>query len=101
MKWIKYFLVPLIVFIILRILFVLPFCETIEHQATDLSFLIRGNVPITEDVVIVDIGDNTFSALDEQWPFPRNYYAHLIENLNKAGAKIIVFDIEFIEKFPG
>ena len=56
----------------------------------------RGKKPVSDDIVIVSIGDQAFQELG-QWPFPRSYYAKLIENLNKAGAKIIAFDIEFTE----
>jgi adenylate cyclase len=97
MKFINILILPIVIVIVLRILFTLPFWETVEHHATDLFFLIRGNSKISDKVVIVEIGDNTFNSLDEQWPFPRNYYAHLIENLASAGAKVIVFDIEFTE----
>jgi len=58
----------------------------------------RGTKEISDDIVIVEIGDDTFNTLNERWPFPRNYHAHLIENLEKAGAKQIIFDIEFTEK---
>ena len=47
------------------------------------------------DVVIVGISDDDLKALPEAFPFPRSYYAHLIENLNRAGARAIVFDITF------
>jgi adenylate cyclase len=43
------------------------------------------------------VGDNTFNSLNERWPFPREYHAHLIHNLERAGARQIVFDIEFTE----
>ncbi|HNX01769.1 MAG TPA: adenylate/guanylate cyclase domain-containing protein, partial [Candidatus Cloacimonadota bacterium] len=49
------------------------------------------------DIAIVAIDDETFSSLDMQWPFPRSYYAHMIDNLEKAGVKQIIFDIEFTE----
>jgi len=58
----------------------------------------RGNIPTGKDVVIVSIGDDTFNSLNRQWPFPREYYARIIDNLEKAGAKQIIFDIEFTEK---
>ncbi|MDD4156056.1 MAG: adenylate/guanylate cyclase domain-containing protein [Candidatus Cloacimonetes bacterium] len=51
------------------------------------------------DIIIVAIDDESFHTLDIQWPFPREYYIKLIENLNKAGAKLIVFDIEFSESY--
>lgn len=47
------------------------------------------------NVVIVGISDEDLVALPEPFPFPRSYYAHLIENLNRAGAKVIVFDLTF------
>ncbi|MCD4819274.1 MAG: adenylate/guanylate cyclase domain-containing protein [Candidatus Cloacimonetes bacterium] len=97
MKILKLFLIPILVVFVLRIIFVIPFWEKIESKAKDNLFLIRGNNEISGDVVIVHIGDDTFKSLDEQWPFPRDYYAHLIDNLEKAGAREIVFDIEFTE----
>ena len=47
------------------------------------------------DVVIVGIGEKDLKAMPERFPFPRWYYAHLVENLNRAGAKVIAFDITF------
>jgi adenylate cyclase len=58
-----------------------------EVQKRDLSK--DGNV------VIIGISDEDLVALPEPFPFPRSYYAHLIENLNRAGAKAIVFDMTF------
>ena len=47
------------------------------------------------EVVIVSITDEDLKALPERFPFPRSYYAHVIENLNRAGASVIVIDITF------
>jgi adenylate cyclase len=47
------------------------------------------------NVVIVGIDQSDLKAMPDKFPFPRWYYAHLIENLNRAGAKVIVFDISF------
>ena len=45
------------------------------------------------DVIIVGITDDDLKAFVDPFPFPRSYYAHIIENLNNAGAKAIVFDM--------
>jgi adenylate cyclase len=45
------------------------------------------------DVIIVGISDDDLKAFVDPFPFPRSYYAHVIENLNRAGAKAIVFDM--------
>lgn len=69
-----------------------------EHKAKDAFFIMRGKREISENVVIIEIGDETFNILKESWPFPRNYHAQLIENLQQAGVKEIIFDIEFTER---
>ena len=51
-------------------------------------------------VVIVGIDNNDLKAMPDRFPFPRWYYAHVIENLNRAGAKVIVFDISFTTVDP-
>jgi adenylate cyclase len=98
MKKLKFFIIPFIIFIVLRILSVTSFWQNIEHKSKDRFFLMRGTREISDGIVIVEIGDDTFNSLNERWPFPRDYHAHLIENLEKAGAKQIIFDIEFTEK---
>jgi adenylate cyclase len=63
-----------------------------KYERTDQPRDLKNN----GDVVIVSISDEEdLKALIEPFPFPRSYYAHVIENLNKAGAKAIVFDITF------
>src|SRR4051794_10804026 len=49
------------------------------------------------DVVVVGIDDVTFSDLSLQWPFPRRYHAKAIDRLKAAGARTIVYDVQFTE----
>jgi len=98
MKKLKFFIIPFIIFVVLRILSVTSFWQNIEHKSKDRFFLMRGTREISDGIVIIEVGDDTFNTLNERWPFSRNYHAHLIENLEKAGAKQIIFDIEFTEK---
>jgi adenylate cyclase len=46
-------------------------------------------------VVIVALTPETFKSLPEPWPWPRSYYARLVRNLKRAGAKVIGLDILF------
>ncbi len=98
MKIIKYFVISSIIFVILRILFITNVWHNIEHKANDVFFVLRGEKEISGDIVIVEIGDDTFNTLNERWPFPREYHSKLIENLEMAGASQIIFDIEFTER---
>ncbi|HPR16654.1 MAG TPA: adenylate/guanylate cyclase domain-containing protein [Candidatus Cloacimonadota bacterium] len=93
----KFIFVPLIIFLIIEIFSLSSFWQSLEHKAQDIFFVLRGEREISENVVIVEIGDETFNTLNERWPFPREYHARLIENLERAGVKEIVFDIEFTE----
>ena len=46
---------------------------------------------------MVAIEDKTFDELNTQWPFNRNLHARAIRQLVKAGAKVIVYDVQFTE----
>ncbi|MGA2012533.1 MAG: CHASE2 domain-containing protein [Solirubrobacteraceae bacterium] len=73
----------------------------LEHDTIDARFGLRG-ASRPSDVVVVGIDDRTFSdftnaGLHSQWPFPRRYYARVIDNLKRAGARVIAIDIQFTE----
>ncbi len=97
-KKLKYFLIPFVIIVILQLIFISDFWNNIEHKAYDIFYLLRGEKEVSGNIAIVEIGDDTFNTLDERWPFPRGFHAHLIENLEKAGVRQIIFDIEFTEK---
>jgi len=90
-------IVSITVFIILQLIFVSEIWNNFEKKIYDLGFQLRGKKEISNDIVIVSIDDATFGAMDITWPFPRIYYNTMIENLQKAGAKYIIFDLEFTE----
>lgn len=88
---------PVGILILIKFVFLFPVFDSLEFKAQDTMFKMRGPKEVSGDVVVIAIDDETFSALNETWPFPREYYAKLIENLNQAGARLIVFDVEFTE----
>ncbi len=96
-KVLPYFIIPLAIFITTQIVFQTHFWQSLENRAYDTLFHLRGSKPITDNIVIVAIDDDTFSSLDMRWPFPRELYARMINNLQHAGAKQIIFDVSFIE----
>jgi adenylate cyclase len=68
-----------------------------ELDTVDSRFAIRGDLPAPDDVVVVGVDDETFSELDEQWPFRRSRHAQLIDRLREDGARAIVYDVQFTE----
>ena len=45
-------------------------------------------------VHIVEVDANSL-AREKQWPWPREYYAELVDELDAAGVRSIIFDIDF------
>lgn len=81
-------------------LFEMTFLKNIELLTIDVRYQSRyehaeqtRDLQKDGDVVIVSISDDDLKAFVDPFPFPRSYYAHIIENLNKAGVKAIVFDM--------
>ena len=71
----------------------------LERQTVDARFSIRGRQAPDPRMLVVAIDDRTFdpppTGLGLRWPFPRRYHARLIDRLRAAGARVIVFDVEF------
>jgi class 3 adenylate cyclase/CHASE2 domain-containing sensor protein len=77
--------------------------ETYESKAIDIFFNLQpivsqflGVPPVhpSSEIVIVDIDDKAFAKLGKRAPLPRWYLASLIDVIIKAGAKVIVYDID-------
>ena len=74
-----------------------------EHDLVDARFDMRGTQPPHDDVVIVGIDDRTLTEdPNTEFPLNRHRHAQVIEQLVKAGAAVIAFDIQFTQpsEFP-
>lgn len=69
----------------------------LELKGLDLLFALRHVQPVQEPIVIVAIDEPSMSEIGRQWPWPRSLHARLIQQLEKAGAKVIGLDILFAE----
>ena len=73
--------------------------ENMEHRMTDFKFSVRDvnyEGLAGADVVIVGIDDQSYASLGT-FPWPRSVHANLVKNLSRAGARTVLFDIEFTE----
>ncbi|MGI9539875.1 MAG: CHASE2 domain-containing protein [Miltoncostaeaceae bacterium] len=67
-----------------------------ENATVDARFQLRpADAP--SDVAVVAIDDITFSRTGLQWPFPRSLHAEAVDRLTAAGARTIVYDVQFTE----
>ena len=69
---------------------------SLDNRLRDFLFLARGPIPVTGNVVIVDIDEKSLQRYG-QWPWSRNVVASLITQLRDDGAGIIGLDIVFAE----
>lgn len=70
----------------------------LELESVDLRFEIRGPVAPPDDIVLVQVDDQTLSDLDLRWPFPRSRHARVIDRLSAAEARVIAVDLQFTEQ---
>jgi len=95
-------LLYIIIFILTFVTFIFiylfsPFSDIFDNKLRDQMFLMRGDIPTTNQVVIVDIDEKSLKALG-QWPWSRDKIAQILYNLTDSGALIIGLDIFFAEK---
>jgi adenylate cyclase len=84
----------LLVFLIALTIRIIPAIYTLELKTIDWRFSWRGKISVEESpIVLVTIDDQSFESLPSRWPWPREYYAHVVENLIKAEAKVIGIDV--------
>lgn len=69
-----------------------------ELDTVDARFQVRGAEKPPDDVVMVEIDDQSFNELGLQWPWPRSLHGRIIDRLHDAGAKVIAFDVQFTEQ---
>ena len=67
----------------------------LEAASHDLRFRIRGVEETSDDIVIVAIDSQTLEMLGLVGMPPRDYHVPVIEHLFMAGAKAVLFDVEF------
>ena len=69
---------------------------SLEHDLIDYRFKIRGSLDISgSPIVILAIDDQSDESTPARWPWPREYFAHVVENLIEAGVKAIGIDVIF------
>jgi adenylate cyclase len=70
--------------------------SSLEHDLLDYRFKMRGSIDISDSpIIILAIDDQSDESTPSRWPWPRAYFAHVIENLIEAEVKVIGIDVIF------
>jgi CHASE2 domain-containing sensor protein len=67
-----------------------------EEATVATRFHLRPAHP-ADGLAVVAVDDVTFRDLRRRWPFPRSLHASLVDRLAAAGAREIVYDVQFTE----
>lgn len=93
---VNYLLIPIVTLVFVTLLELFGAFNYLELKSLDLRYKLRGETSLTNsDIVIIAIDEQSYGSLKEKYPYPRSYYAKLVENLTEAGISQIIFDIEF------
>ncbi len=74
----------------------IPFLDLVELKTIDLRFKSRGASAPGNEVVLAVIDEKSIDR-EGKWIWPRSRIATLVEKLSAAGAKVIAFDIGFLD----
>ncbi|NIR17157.1 MAG: CHASE2 domain-containing protein, partial [Desulfobacterales bacterium] len=74
----------------------LPILDLMELKTYDLRFRSRGHLEPTPAVVLALVDEKSLDQ-EGRWPWPRSKIANLVNVLSEYGAKVIAFDIGFLE----
>ncbi len=72
------------------------FLSTMELKTIDLRFKLRGDKPIGDKVVLVAVDEKSLKE-EGRWAWPRSKIADIVNRLSDKGARVIAFDIGFLE----
>ena len=91
------FLISFLVVILQRF----SFMQILEVKTLDARFsIVEPPEKVSEDIILVVIDDSSlkyFSDNGISWPWPRNFYAHLLGYLTDSGVKSVIFDLLFYQ----
>ncbi|MBW1798390.1 MAG: CHASE2 domain-containing protein, partial [Deltaproteobacteria bacterium] len=82
--------------VVILFLIGIPFLDIIELKTYDLRFLSRGAIKPSSHVVMAVIDEKSLDT-EGRWPWPRSRIADLVNALSEDGAKVIGFDVGFLE----
>lgn len=71
--------------------------ERLEYSMQDTFVRLRGVDEPSGEVVIIAIDDQSFSWTGLQWPWPRSYFAEIVNQINAGGGNVVGVDVLLFE----
>ena len=100
-KWYSGFVFAVLITLLVVLLQRFSFMQILEAKSLDARFsIIEPPETASKDIILVGIDDSSLKYFADNgisWPWPRNFYAHLLDYLTESGAKSVVFDLLFYQ----
>ena len=98
-KFFIFFLAIILVSIALSLLysFIPKTLESFDNRLRDYMFVLRGEEPHSDNIVIIDIDDKSLKQIG-QWPWSRDIVSNMLINLTNSEIGLIAFDVVFAEE---
>ena len=100
-KWYTLLVASLFLVLLVSLLSSTSLLKDIEMKMLDYRFQLD---PIPEradtNIVIIAIDDSSLDFFNENgisWPWPRSFYGYAVDYLSEAGARSVIFDMQFYE----
>lgn len=95
-KLISVLLIAIAAFVVAFLLLIFKPIQILELKYQDQLFEWRGPLDVSDSpIVLVAISQEADEEIPQKYPWPTSVHAKLVENLNRAGAKVIAFDVVF------
>ena len=100
-KWYAGFVFALLITFLIVFSQRFSFMQILEAKTLDARFS-TNKMPETasKDIILVGIDDSSLKYFADNgisWPWPRDFYAHLLNYMTDSGAKSVIFDILFYQ----
>ena len=83
---------------VLTIVFmVTPAHDQLENYLYDLRFRLKPAPPVLSSLVLLNVDDNSITTLGH-YPWPRHFYASIIDQLSAVGLANLAFDFQFMDR---
>jgi len=67
--------------------------ERLEYALQDTFVRLRGAEEVSGEIVIVAIDEASFQWNELRWPWPRSYYADIVNQIEQGGGKVVGVDL--------
>lgn len=89
-------LVPVVLLVLAVFAAIFHAFSKMDLRFYNIMLRLSPEVKHIEDLVIVDIDDESIASIDKNWPWPRDIMADVLIRMKEFGAARAVFDIEYL-----